>query len=202
MNFKDYNHLKIALLMLLFLMICLPIFTSCQRGELVIDPESEALGYKIFKGTTKGFRISFEYPNTWGRNTVDRGGTYNYMPLSPLNSRVIIVSDKTGDSNADEILDSIIDGESKNTEFQIIIRSKIVLGKTEGEEVNYSYRFGVEDPHRPLVYAEPGDKVIGRILSVNHNDYNYNLFLLAAISNYEDANRGFEHIIQTFKFLD
>lgn len=181
--------------------------SSCNEKTEVIDPTSDTPGYKLFKGTTNGFRISFEYPDSWGRVSVGRVGTYNYMPLLPPDCSVIIDSDvnknKDGDyTNASEVLQSKLDSESTLTDFKILNRDKIQLGQGVGEEVIYSYVFPGQDPHMPKVYAYRGEIVISRTIDVDYRDRIYDINLIAAVDKYDNAKIGFEHLINSFKFLD
>lgn len=47
------------------------VFSSCNFFG---DPAARTPGYKLFTGTTDGFRISFEYPDSWIRKPVEQYG--------------------------------------------------------------------------------------------------------------------------------
>ena len=180
---------------------------ACNIHSVVSDPASDTPGFKLFKGTTKGFRISFEYPDSWDRVSVDRVGTYSYMPLLPTDCSVIINTDakksKGGTySNSSEAIQHGIDSESTLTDFTILKHDMIQLGQVEGEELMYSYIYPGQDPHMPVVYASSGETVIARKIVIDYQDYIYFIDLLAAADNYENAKPGFEHLIATFKFLN
>jgi hypothetical protein len=194
----------IAILVVLVMFVGGILVASCQEKEPV-DPPANTPGYKLFAGTSRGFKISFEYPDTWSRGPLRRSNTYNYLALLPPDSRLVISSDVGkslgGDYNATDLIQYWLDSESKYSEFKIISREKVLLGRVEGEEAIFSYRFYSEDPHGPPVYAELGERVIGRALAVDAGGYLYYVDFLAAADKYDNAKLGLEHVIATFKFI-
>ncbi len=201
MIMKGYYN-KFKSLILVFFIMATIIFptTSCHTSKIVTDPDSSTPGYKLFKGTTKGFRISFEYPSTWDRVTVGRVGNYSYMPLLPPDCSVIISSDVGSSQIA---LQSRMDLISRyRREFRLINRDKVLLGQAEGEEIICSYLFPGQDPHLPVAYADDGEAVINRILSVDYKDYLYYIELIATLDSYDVEKTGFEHMLSTFRFLN
>jgi hypothetical protein len=180
---------------------------SRRKTKLVTDPESNTPGYKLFEGKKNGFRISFEYPDSWGRVSLATSGNYNYMPLLPPDSSVIIDSvtnkNKGGDYiDASDLIQSKLDSKSRQTYLKILSRNKIQVGQGEGEEVTFSYIFPGQDPQKPPVYARAGEVVIFRLLDVNYKDHIYDINVVAAEDKYESAKVDFEHLIRTFRFLD
>jgi hypothetical protein len=194
-----YNRLKPWVAVFLVIAMIIFMTTSCYAPKLVIDSDSGTPGYKLFKGTKKGFRISFEYPNTWDRVTVDRVGTGSYMPLLPPDCSVIISSDVGSSQIA---LQFQLDLISKHREFSLISRDNVTLGQAEGEEIICSYLFPGQDPHLPGAYVDTGETVINRILSVDYKGYYYYIELIASLNAYDIEKTGFEHMLSTFRFLN
>jgi hypothetical protein len=129
------------------------------------------------------------------------------MPLLPPDCSVIIDSDANKSkggrySNASEAIQSEIDSHATLDKFKIINRDTIQLGQTKAEELIYSYIYPGQDPHMPVTYADAGETVIARTIDVVYQNYLYDIGLLAAIDNYENAKIGFEHLIATFRFLN
>jgi hypothetical protein len=179
------------------------LFSSCQRIKIVVDPAAATPGYKLFKAKTNGFRISFEYPDSWSRAAVDRVGTYFYMPLFPPDSSIIIDSSVRSrtNKNAGELFTSDLDSDSYLKEFQLLSRNKIRLGQIECEEAIYSYIYPGQDLHIPDVHVEPGELAIARLIDADYQGYIYDINFISTDKNYPNAKIGYEHLINTFIFL-
>lgn len=64
------RKLKLLLVFISVLMITIPLVSSCQRyPHYVTDPASKTLGYKLFRGDYEGLYVSFEYPDSWHRES-------------------------------------------------------------------------------------------------------------------------------------
>jgi hypothetical protein len=194
---RSLKILRVAAILTVTLLI-LP--SSCE--DPIGSPES-----RLFTGRTEGFRISFEYPDTWRRDEVYKYDAYRVISLYSSGLTVSVSSDVTANNGGDfadasELIQTHAGYDSWRPEFQIISRSKTQLGQVEWEEVIYSCRFIHNlDPHLP-----PNTVVdyigINRSLATDHQGRIYGINLIADVDSYQEVREGFEHLIATFRFLD
>ncbi len=197
------DRVTIKLLLLLSVATLALVTTSCYPPKAVIDPESKTPGYKIFSGSSKGFRISFEYPDSWKRTAVEHGGGSgrSYLPLFLPDSYITISSD-SDNQPADAAIQLRLDIISKYPEYKLISRSNNTLGQTTSEQVVSSYPFEGQDNLLPQAYANIGETVIERVITVNYKGYIYYIYFLANLVAYDNEKPGFEHMLSTFRFLN
>jgi hypothetical protein len=202
-----YKKIKQLFLVSFFIIVMLFAMVSCYPPKAVVDPDSKTPGFKLFTGTSRGFRISFEYPNNWQRTAVEGGGGgRSYMPLFLPDSYITISSDinksKGGNEDASDSIQFELNIISKYTGYQLISRNNIMLGQASGEEVISSYPFEGQDNLLPPAYTNVGEIVIERVLGVDYKGYLYYTRLLANLKAYDNEKTGFEHMLSTFRFLN
>jgi hypothetical protein len=178
---------------------------SCAP-HYVDDPIAGTPGFKMFTSRVPGFRISFEYPDTWRRLSVEGQGEGKWIFLYPTESSISISSDALTNAggefdNPNQLIQHELEREPFLPEFQIIRKGNVQLGQEPGKEVVYSYRYmRKDDPHLP-----PGtaiDKlVVERSIAAEHKGRIYHVNAL--IDNDDEVTQqSFEHLITTFRFLD
>jgi len=186
-----------------------PLLSSCS-GLLhyVTDPQAKTPGYRLFTGHTEGLRISFEYPDTWKRLSIEKYDAFELLRIDDENSASInVVSDVNAANggefeNAHTLLQHYLSHESDSPTLKILSQGKVLLGNVEGEEVSYSSRFTAEHmPGKPADYIV--DKVvIWRYIVVDYKGRIYDIHLLVDADKYDAVKEGFEHLIATFRFLE
>jgi hypothetical protein len=176
------------------------------------DPDAKTEGYRLFIGNTEGLYISFEYPDTWRRDDIEKHDAWEYFYLLGCKSSYMDISSDVNAANGGEfenararLEDRLNSFSNLFDEFEILSRGKVLLGNVEGEEAVYSYFF-VNYPnldwHPGAPPLGPDKYVIHRLLAVDYKGRIYSLFFRVDADEYEEFIGDFEHIIATFKFLD
>ena len=199
---------RYLVLLLLVVVIITPTVSSCGFPWDASDPVSNTSGYRLFTGKDEGFRVSFEYPDTWRRKGIEKydssiGVRLILSDTSSIHVSSYMSSNGGGDyENAGELIPDLLNIYSERPEFQVLSYTTVRLGQVEGEEVIYSYRFIVEsDPH--LSPETVIDKmVIGIILAADYKGRIYDIGLGVDDDEYENVRADYEHLIDTFQFLD
>ncbi len=186
------------------------LITSCIGPHFVTDPHSKTPGYRIFRGTSEGFRISFEYPEKWRRLSPEKYDTYYviFLYVTGKNASISISSDMNAAyggefENANASIEHSVNISSNGLEFQVISRGNISLGSGEWQELVYSFRdkdYGL-DPHMPV--GTVTDKIsVDRELALDYKTRVYEIGLSVDYDEYARVNRDFDHLLATFRFLD
>ena len=173
----------------------------CSYPHYTTDPPAKTAGYKLYTGRTQGLRISFEYPDTWRRQTIEKHDTFRVVFFDYETGSGSIGSDATAGEGGEfegpnELIHYELDRDSSRPEFDIMSLTKTRLGQAEGEEAIYSYRLMLKSP--TVI-----DKiVVQRTLAAEYQGRIYDISILANADSYDIVKEDFEHLIATFRFLD
>jgi len=172
------------------------------------DSHSSVEGYKVFTGRDDGFRIEFEYPDTWQKRPIEKYGTFIVLSFRPSDtSTVSLWSDEKSNNGGnytgvDELVNHIIAIHSDSPDFEIVSQTITQIGGIEARELIISYRqYAEDDPHFPPGYIIDIPS-IDRIEIVEYQDRIYKLSLMVRSEQYETLKEDFEHMISSFRFLD
>lgn len=200
---------RFMVLILLAVIVIVPttIVSSCGFPSFVTDPAAKTPGYRLFTGRTEGFRISFEYPDTWQRQAIYKYDTLRSIYLKSETSKTYVSSDMSypnepGADNASDSVQRHLRDASRREEFQLLSHTKVHLGQAEGEELVYFYRLTV-----PPEFAYPRGTVIDKLMVERYlaADYEGRIYSLSSsvdADKYENVKEDLEHLIATFRFLD
>jgi hypothetical protein len=198
----------------LLLIIWASCISACSTGKSpVFEPSSSISGYKIFQGDTEGLMFSFEYPEGWqltnlhyGNINVNKVGVGLFFGSDPDKQSDIAIESMPSPytyppaacKNAHDLLQKQI---WMYTPVGIptpdLVEKTIKIGGTEAEEVDFS----ANDYHAAngvilrLKYRHVAVDYKGRIYWI-HYQVNTN------VDSNQDFEPGFEHILETFKFLN
>lgn len=177
---------------------------ACSPRFYNNDPNSKTEGYKFFKSSKTGLVVSFEYPNDWKRMNIEQYGTFINVNFDFGNS-VSVSSDeatlnKGGYPDAAAWVQDLLKIDSSNQDFQILSQGQILLDQINAEELTCTYRL-------QGTYAEPpgttvNKMMIDRFITSDYKGRIYDIHLFVDADKYEAAKNGFEHLIDTFRFLN
>ncbi len=188
-------------LQIIIALLILIAFSSCNRNQGYVT-------YDFRYGSIVHF--SFEYPSSYEAQSEDAVGIGNpaYLwhrasskpfPWNDISILFITYSKGTIAYNATAMLDydlANLRNLSPPGQFSLLERSKIVVSGVQGELAAIRY------PIPPnIAYYGPGP-TITRIVSFDKDDL---IWVITLNSNQEAADKAkadFEHILQTFKFLE
>lgn len=198
----DLSKADMAIPLLLFVAIAMITF-SCSCSFFG-DADAATPGYKLFKGNTRGFRLTFEYPGEWQRKSVERYDdsiqvAFNMTRVSSMSVGSDLVSSPKGYASAKELVGHFLDLASRAPESQILTQSQSRLAHVDAAELAYSYRLKFTDAHSGSAIDRV---VVERILAADYENRVYTVMLLASVEEYEGIRGGFEHLIASFRFLE
>jgi hypothetical protein len=158
-------------------------------------------GYLREEGTLY-LAVSYEYSDKWLR-ALDVDDTYKRERIElgiEGYSAVYIDSPRGSWHNYLEYIQWDIDSSKNEPEFQLLRQGKITLGNQEAEEAMYFFH---RSPGAPPAVTVERD-LLCRIIATEYNGRIFSVFLRIDTEhqNYEDIKPDFEHLLETFRFLN
>jgi hypothetical protein len=194
-------------LCVLVLVISILGLSSCEL-IYVGDQKANTPGYKIFEGKDEGFRIRFEYPDSWKRDALDNYNGFMVLDFGGLKTMALNVISELNTSNGGQSADAgtaiqhDLDIYSKRPEYNLLSHQTIKLGQIECHEVIYTFRFIFDDQHAPRASSHIDKNKTIRTIAADKQTRIYRIDLVIDTDDYERIRPGFEHMISTFRFLD
>lgn len=182
--------MKIHLILVTLLVALL--FTSCC---ITGDNQTESQSSLVATNTYNDEYVSFDYPNSW----VEASTTYSYViaafgdPSSlDANNKyqtVVIVQRMEASGNSlKNIYDDVVESMQQQTEFEIISEKDTTIDGIDAKEIEFTFNDNGMKKHQRNVYFK-------------NKGYVYAILCMALEQDFNNENKNFDIIFNTFRVV-
>jgi hypothetical protein len=191
------------------LVLLFALASSCNYLPFQGDPAAETPGYKIYTGNSKGIPVSFEYPNSWKRKSIESIGIIKSMLFlrEDVSFNLSVASQPNKANNGDftdsnELTNYYTNIYSKLPEFQLLSQTPVDVNKIRGANIIYRFRSIEFVPEAPPESANINQIDIVREVIIDYKGNIYDIGAEIREDRYKSIEKDFDHLINTFKFLN
>jgi len=204
---KNKKVIFISGVVLLAVLLGLFIRSGSKRVKLTPPhPTASSILWETFEGTNPPFNFIFEYPGSWETKEIMFAGKFNMLQVLGPQDKVtkfipgiyIKIKEFKGRDLPSKFSETLLQREGKFKGFKKIHEGDILIAGMKGSRLCYQYVLPL-----PMRSMHTQDTVLRREESlVENGGKSYQISLWMTEEQYKIYKQVFDHILETFKFLN